>query len=143
MSACSFEIPTVQPYGGELVSQTFFNVMCDLDNRRDRVGDIVGVEQNRVPVVRFRDCQERVGFIGEQLNQCVRDRACRGDAEALGGSNEAGGCTSTDVGASRDCERGRSAPKRKLRYAATVCGENRACRLGRNPGRGIYRLQEP
>ena len=78
MSACSFEIPTVQPYGGELVSQTFFNVMCDLDNRRDRVGDIVGVEQNRVPVVRFRDCQKRVGFIGEQLNQRVRNRACRG-----------------------------------------------------------------
>ena len=65
MSARGVEIPAVQTDGGEMVTQSFLNVMCNLDHFGDSVGDVICVEQNRVPVVGFRDGHECFGFVGE------------------------------------------------------------------------------
>ena len=69
MVAVRGQISRVQPDGGQLVSGAPFRVLRDLDRRSDRAVDVVGVEQERVAVERFRDGAEGVGFVREGFHQ--------------------------------------------------------------------------
>ena len=44
MTARGVEIPAVQTDGGEMVTQSFLNVMCNLDHFGDSIGDVICVE---------------------------------------------------------------------------------------------------
>ena len=79
------DVSAVQAHSCQSMAQCFLGTQCDGNSRMDSLARIIGIEQQSIAVIRIGDGLECLFLGREEFDQGMRDSACRGKAELIGG----------------------------------------------------------